>query len=278
MVKRKAKKPAYPIAYWSHSSLLAYLRNPLAWYKRYVLKIYDTPRTPASIVGSAGHVALEHYYGGFSKEQATEVGLEYVRKIADFEVNFGVARTRAAKKAKRESMEREYLQAIAFYLARAPKHMVLGIEARGMAHVPGLKLPVKAVSDLVVKSRRRPGAVDIVDHKFVDSFSKEGKDKTLFMLQAVFNYYTVQELYKLPIDRFIVYECKKRKNADGSAQLKRYVLDYAELGESFAVFHRLLADATEEIRRTRAFLPNPSDMFEGEDSFNLYRLRLTEPS
>lgn len=271
---RRPKK--LPIAYWSHSSLLAFLRNPLAWYKRYVMKIYDTPRGPASVVGSAGHVALEHFYSGFIKEQAVEMGLTYLRKIADFEINFGTAKTLAAKKAKRKAMERDYLQAISFYLARPPRHKVVGVEVKGMARVSGLPLPIKAVSDLVVESRSRPGALDIVDHKFVDSFSKDGNGKTLFMLQAVFNYYTVQELYGRDIAKFIVYECKKRKNADGKSQMRRYVIDYADAGESFELFHRLLKDATAEMARTRIFLPNPSDMFEGEDSFELYKLRLTE--
>jgi hypothetical protein len=35
-----------------------------------------------------------------------------------------------------------------------------------------------------------------------------------------------------------------------------------------------LRDATEEIRRRRIYLPNPSDMFEGENSFEVYRLGL----
>lgn len=284
MVKRiqKRKKKAFvkrkklPISYWSHSSLLAFLRNPLAWYKRYVMKIYDTPRSPASLVGSAGHAALEHYYSGFDKEQAIGMGLAYLRAIPDFEINFGTAKTLVAKKAKRKAMEREYLQAISFYLARPPRHRVVGVEVKGMAKVPGLPLPIKAVSDLVVESRSHKGALDIVDHKFVDSFSKDGSGKALFMLQAIFNYYTVQELYGREVAKFIVYECKKRKNADGRAQLRRYVIDYKEAGESFALFHRLLTDATAEITRTRTFLPNPSDMFEGEDSFEVYKLRLTE--
>jgi len=255
---------------------MAFLRNPLAWYKRYVEKIYDTPRTPASIIGSAGHLALEHFYGGIDKEEAIKSGLDYMRAIADFEINFGVAKTRVAQKAKRLSMERDYLQAIGFYLAKPPRHKVLGIEVRGIASVPGQKLPVKAISDLVVESKGNPGMVDIVDHKFVDSFTKAPQTKTLFLIQAIFNYYTVSELYGKPICRFIVYECKKRKNADGKPQMRKYVITYAEIGEIFEVFHRLLADATEEISRTRVFLPNPSDMFEGEDSFSLYRLRLAE--
>lgn len=272
----KAGKKKLPIAYWSHSSLMAFLRNQLAWYKRYVEKIYDTPRTPASIVGSAGHLALEHFYGGIEKEEAIHSGLEYMRAIADFEINFGVARTRAAKKAKRLSMEKEYLQAIGYYLAKPPRHKVLGIEVRGFAEVEGLPLPIKAISDLVVESKGNPGCVDVVDHKFVDSFTKSPLTKTLFLVQAIFNFYTVQELYGKPVRRFIVIECKKRKNADGRPQLRKYVIDYASIGDAFEVFHRLIKDATAEISRERLFLPNPSDMFEGEDSFDLYRLRLIE--
>lgn len=254
---------------------MAFLRNPLTWYKRYVEKIYDLPRTPASIVGSAGHLALEHFYGDVPKDLAIEAGLRYIRAISDFEINFGVAKTRKAMKAKRESMEREYLQAIGYYLAKAPKHKVLGIEAKGLAQVPGHLLPVKAISDLVVESKGNPGAVDIVDHKFVDSFSKSG-DKPLFLMQAVFNYYTISELYGKPVSRFIVIECKKRKNADGKPQLRKFVINYADIPDAFEIFHRLLKDATLEISRDRMYLPNPSDMFEGEHSFDLYRLRLTE--
>src|SRR5262245_61836036 len=107
-----------PIKYWSHSSLMAFLRNPLAWYKRYVEKIYDTPRNPSSIIGSGAHLALQHFYGGIAKDGALELGLEYVRKVPDFEVNFGKAKSRAARKAKRAAMEREYLQAAGFYLEK----------------------------------------------------------------------------------------------------------------------------------------------------------------
>ena len=65
-----------PIKYWSHSSLMSYLRNPLAWYKRYVEKIYDMPSGPAAIIGRAGHVCLQHFYGGLKKEGAVELGME----------------------------------------------------------------------------------------------------------------------------------------------------------------------------------------------------------
>jgi len=267
-------RPELPIKYWSHSSLMAFLRNPLAWYKRYVEKVYDTPSNPSALVGRAAHVALQHYYGGIAKEGAIELGLEYLRNVADFEINFGKAKSRLAKKKKRTSMERDYLQAVCFYLERPPKHRVLGVEVVALAEVEGLPLPIKAISDLVVESRADRNAVDIVDHKFVDSFSKGRGQKTLFVMQAIFNYYTVKQKYGKEVRRFIVQECKKKKNADGSSQMRRYIIDFAEVRDEFAVFHRLLNDATTEITRKRLYLPNPSDMFEGENSFDIYRLGL----
>ena len=253
---------------------MSFLRNPLAWYKRYVEEIYDTPTTPAAVVGSAGHLALENFYSGVEKEIAIQKGLKYVRGVGDFEINFGAAKTRKAKREKRKHMEQEYLRAISYYLKRPPRHKVLGVEVRGVVEIEGLPLPIKAISDLVVESRVQKGAVDIVDHKFVASFSKGGSAKSLFVIQAIFNYYTVREMFGKPVRRFIVYECKKTKNADGSAQMRRYVIDFKEQKEDFKVFHRLINDATEEIARRRIYLPNPSDMFEGDNSFDIYRLEL----
>lgn len=255
---------------------MSYLRNPLAWYKRYVEKIYDMPSGSAAIVGRAAHLALQHYYGGIAKEGAIDLGLEYLRGVPDFEINFGVAKTRTARREKRDAMEREYLQAIGFYLEKPPRHQVVGIEVSGKAEVPGLALPLKAISDLVVESRIEPGSLDIVDHKFVDSFTPYGKDKTLFVIQAMFNYYTVRAMYQRPVRRFIFIECKKRKNKDGKPQLRRSVIDFTEQADTFRVFHRLINDATASMLSTKVFLPNPSDMFEGEDSFALYRMGLVD--
>jgi len=269
------KKSSIPISHWSHSSLLAYLRNPLAWYKRYVEKVYDTPSGPAAWIGKAGHKALEHYYGGIDKTGSIDLGLEYLRNAADFEINFGKSgRSKRARKEKRQKMEAEYLQAIGFYLAKPPKYKVLGVEVRGTAKVAGLPLPLKAVSDLVVESRTVKGAVDVVDHKFVDTFSKDGARKTLFMMQALFNYYTVSDAFGKPVKRFIVNELRKKRNADGTPQMRKYIINFDERAEDFALFHRLIKDATEELRNRKVFLPNPSDMFEGENSFDIYRLGL----
>lgn len=176
----------------------------------------------------------------------------------------------------RASMEKEYLQAINFYLARPPRHKVIGAEVRGMATIPGIPIPIKAISDLVVEAKGAPGMLDIVDHKFVDNFNKSRAESLTFRLQALFNYHTITALYNLPVRNFIVYECKKRKNADGKPQLRKHVIKFAECAEEFKVLHRLLSDATKEITRKRAYLPNPGDMFDGEHSFAVYRMNLAD--
>jgi hypothetical protein len=253
---------------------MSFLRNPLAWHKRYVEDVRDMPATPSSFVGRAGHTALQHFYSGMGKDASVSLGLEYLRRVADFEIEFGKAESKTAQKKKRLQMEQDYLQAISFYLVRPPRYKVLGVEVVATAEVEGLPLPVKAISDLVVESRGNPGCVDIVDHKFVDTFSSLGAEKPLFVLQAIFNYYTVSSEYGKPVKRFILQECKKRKNKDGKSQMRRYTLEYDEYREDFEVFHRLLHDATEDIARREVYLPNPSDMFEGKNSYEIYRFDL----
>jgi hypothetical protein len=253
---------------------MAFLRNPLAWHKRYVEQVYDTPSSPSGVVGRAAHTALQHYYGGIAKDDAIALGLEYLRDVPDFEINFGKAKTKTAQRAKRASMEAEYLQAITFYLARPPKFRVLGVEVKATVEVSGLPLPIKAVSDLVVVSKVDPRGVDVVDHKFVSAFSPQRGDKTLFVMQAIFNYYTVKKTFNKPVRRFIIHECKISRNKDGSPQMRRHIIDFRTFRREFIVFNRLIRDATTALANMKIFLPNPSDMFEGENSFDIYRINL----
>jgi hypothetical protein len=274
-MQAEPRKGAYPIRHWSHSSLMAFLRNPLAWYKRYVELVYDTPSTPAGIVGRAAHLALQHYYSGLSKEDALALGLEYLRDVPEFEINFGKAKSKKAQKERRAAMEREYLQAAGFYLERPPRYKkILGVEAAATVEVEGLPLPIKAISDLVVASAVDPQGIDIIDHKFVSAFSPMKGDKTLFVMQAIFNYYTVKKTFGKPVRRFIVLECKVSRNKDGKPQMRRHVIDFRTFRQEFIVFNRLVRDATMALKEMKVFLPNPSDMFEGENSFDIYRINL----
>src|SRR3989344_1970703 len=98
MARRRAKrgKKTLPIKHWSHSSLMAFLRNPLVWYKRYVKEIYDTPVKPSSVIGRAGPLALQRFYQGVDTDTSAKLGLEYLRQVPDFEIDFGKAKSRPA--------------------------------------------------------------------------------------------------------------------------------------------------------------------------------------
>lgn len=255
---------------------MAYLRNPLAWYKRYVEKVYDMPSGPSSFIGRAGHKALENFYSGIPKEDSILLGLEYLRNVPDFEIEFGKAESVKARKEKRKKMENEYLLAIGFYLEKPPKHKVVGIEAVALAKLKGVPIPIKAISDLVVESKGNPGYLDIVDHKFVAAFTAIGVEKPLFIMQAMFNYYTVQAEFGKPVKRFILQECRRVKNKDGSSQMRRHVLEFDDMDDEFNLFGRLLNDASKDIQTRKYYLPNPGDMFEGKNSFDIYRLGLLD--
>ena len=58
--------------------------------------------------------------------------------------------------------------------------------------------------------------------------------------------------------------------------MRKYVIDFRDYKAEFALFHRLIKDATAEISRPRVYLPNPTDLFEGENSLAIYRLGLIE--
>lgn len=140
--------------------------------------------------------------------------------------------------------------------------------------VTGLPLPIKAVSDLVVVSPVDRHGLDVVDYKFVASFSPTKADKSLFVMQAIFNYYTVKKTFGKPVRRFIIHEVKITRNADGRPQVRRYVIDFRTFRREFIVFNRLIRDATLALEGMKVFLPNPSDIFEGENSFDIYRINL----
>jgi hypothetical protein len=56
--------------------------------------------------------------------------------------------------------------------------------------------------------------------------------------------------------------------------MRRYIIDFREFRQEFIIFNRLLRDATRALATTKVYLPNPSDIFEGENSFDIYRINL----
>ena len=256
------------IDHWSYSSLSLFLRNGLAFKKKYLLKIYDDLSSPSAIVGQAGHKALEAFYGGVPVNKAVEIGLDHINKISDTGIDYG-------KTGSREQILKDYTQAINFYFAEAPAFQeILGIE-KGLTHFvinevteEKMAIPAKSFSDLIV---RNAGEIEIWDHKFVKSYSDGEISKATFIIQAMFNYYTVKAEYGESPKRMVFNECKLAKNKDGSPQVQPYIIEYADYPQYFQLFYNLYNDCTRAIMRPDIlFLPNFQDMFDGQNSFDTY--------
>ena len=257
------------IDYWSYSSLTLFLRNRLAFKKTYILKQYDNQNSSAAIIGRAGHKALEHYLKmGNDVHAAIEAGHRYIASVSDIEIDYG-------KTGSREAIIKAYTQAIDFYFSELPDFgKVLGVE-EGITTVVHdrngneLPMPLKSISDVI--SEDSNGDIWVHDHKFVKSYSDGSEDKAVLIIQALFNYHTIEAKYGRAPVGIKFHECKITANKNNEAQVQPYEIRFNDPAH-FAVFYQLINDCTKEIRKPDVmFLPNPQDMFDGQASFDIYR-------
>lgn len=251
----------YPIDFWSYSSLTMFLRNALAFKKRYILKIYDNQISSAGLIGQAGHEALKYFYQGVEASKAIEHGLDYINRKPDAEINYG-------KTGTREKIVKGYMQAIDYYLAEAPKYDCVAVEEAIVEKIEGFPLPMKAIADLIINEGED---ISIVDHKFTSSYTDGDLSDPVFIIQAMFNFYTVMAKYGKRPKRMIINECKTSKNTDGRPQIQQYIIEFDQYPHYFDFFKKLYNDVTRELGRSdKLFLPNFSDLFDGQMVYDVY--------
>ena len=95
---------------------MSYLRNPLAWHKRYVEKVirhahHALGRSGACVLATR---LLSIFISGLPKEAAIALGFEYLRNVPDFELNFGAAKGKLAQKEKRKKWRRNICRPLIF--------------------------------------------------------------------------------------------------------------------------------------------------------------------
>lgn len=258
------------IDFWSYSSLTLFLRNRLAFKKTYIMKQYDNQTSVSAVIGKAGHKALEHYFKAEKPDvhEAVEAGHRYINSVSDIEIDYG-------KTGSREQIIKGYTQAIEFYFAELPDFgKVLGVEESITTVVKDrdgheLPMPLKSVSDIIGEDAN--GDIWVHDHKFVKSYSDGSEDKATLLIQGLFNFHTIEAKYGKAPKGIVYHECKITKNRNDEAQVQPYVFEFNDPA-NFAIFYRLVADCTNEIRKPDVtFLPNPQDMFDGQASFEIYR-------
>lgn len=274
-----------PIDHWSHSSLGLLLRNPLAFKKKYILKIYDSTMSPSGVVGQAAHKAVEHYLKGMAVNDAIAEGLKHLNSVSDTAIDFG-------KTGSREQMLKDYTQAVNFYFAELPpwaEREVLYVEYGATEVVTDdegneLPLPAKCYFDVVWRAKKKvtiegrtypKGSLFIEDNKFVKSFSDPEDTDPSRLRQAFFNKLVLRAHMKEEPVAFLARETKLSKNKDGSDQCQYAVFDFAEIAQEFPVFVQLYNDCTRFVANPDAlYLPNTSDIFDGKDAWLAYRQNL----
>lgn len=277
-VKAEVKTVLMPVTHLSSSSMQLLLRNPLMWKMKYVYKVWTDSSSVAAVVGKACHEALKFYYGGNSDipvpiddaeaiGMAKQLGLEYIDKYPDGGIKWG-------KTGTREGMLKTYQQVIDFYFAEAPDyHEVLLSEQKLEAEIKtktGDILPLVAVTipDLVV--RNEDGTIDIVDTKFVGSFTDSEKEDYPKIIQAKFLEHVVHADKGWDIARVIFRETKTSENKDGSPQMRDYIVPCDHVPYDI-FFYNLYKDCVRFISNPDVtYLPNIADQYEGEEAGLIY--------
>lgn len=267
-----------PIDRLSYSSLTQLLRNPLIFKLKNILGVYDGKRSPSSMVGSAGHKALEAYYGGNDEvimgtdraeniAAAIQVGLDFLDDYDDLYIDYG-------KTGSREKMLSTFAQAMRFYFAEEPEYNeILYVEEKMDAEittVDGQELPLPAVfiPDLVHK--RKDGGIEIIDDKFVKTFTDYEAEDWVKIIQSQFAWHVLKAKTGLVADRMLFREIKVSENKDGGVQIRDYAVPFNH--EQYRIiFYNIYRDVCEFLKNPNAiYLPNLSDPFDGEQAGLLY--------
>ena len=275
---------ALPIDKLSYSGLTQLLRNPLIFKLKQILGIYDSKVGMSAMIGRAGHEALKYYYGGVKdqavsadpevrRHEATDYGMEYLTKFDDFYIKYG-------KKGTREDMLAGYTKAMQIYWTEEPEyHEVVSCEERLEAEIKnhtGQVFPLPAVGkpDLIVKNK--DGSYDIIDTKFVRSFTSyenddgEPYEDYIKIIQAKFLDYLVKATKEIQAKQVIFREIKRAINKDGGNQIRDYVISLNHEPYDI-IFINLYSDVVKFISNPASvYLPNLSDPFDGEQAGLLY--------
>lgn len=130
-----------------------------------------------------------------------------------------------------------------------------------------LPLPGSGIPDLIDKNNK--GEVEIIDAKFVKSFTDYDTEDFLKIIQSQFMFHLVKGATGLNPTRMIFREIKRTKNTDGSPQIRDWVIPF-DHRPYFVFFYNLYKDAVKYLANDPVFLPNISDMFDGEHSGLMY--------
>lgn len=231
--------------------------------KQYILNLWDFKTSPSMLVGKAFHKFAECLHSGMDHQASVQKAYELISEAKDQDIEWG-------KTGSREKCLKELNQVIDIYLSNAPafgETVATEYKKTVLPKIDGQPwpLPVKAVTDRIT---RRPDGLHLIDYKVVASLSDLAEEKPDFIMQAMFNYFTVSEsMGENPID-MTYFEIKKSMSRDGSPQVQSYLIEYGKHPEYFKYFAKMYSGVIESLSNDNyIFLPNFGDMLTAKESW-----------
>lgn len=256
------------IDHLSYSAIITFLRNQVEFQKRYIARVYDNEKTPALIVGTAFHKAMEAFYKGESMVDAIAAGLDEITNTSDYEINYG-------KTGTRESMIKDYTTLVNKYFEEAPAFAVIDAEKR-MEH-PINGVPMVGISDLTVEGSSAD-FIKVKDFKTVMAYSSPTNDPMdaeyvenyKYLLQGYIYLALAEAEYGKKVESVGFIEVKKSINRDKSSQVREFEYDRQSLLEFASVAHKIITNVFAYVNDDNAkFFPNPSDYINGLESMQV---------
>lgn len=251
-----------PIEHLSYSALRTFCSNPWLFKKHYILNLYDDKKTPSMLVGSGFHKFCEFYFAGTERHEALKKGFELIESISDDKVDWG-------KTGTREACNKELATVVDMFFAWLPdlgKGKATEYKKTVTPTIDGeaFPLPIKAVTDYITE---KEDGLHLWDWKVVSKFTDLDKEDPNKIMQAMFNYFTVQASLGEPLDMTYV-EIKKSYNKDKSPQVSLYTIDYRKHPEYFKYFGKMYAGFINAISNPDfQFLPNFTDQLGGDEAW-----------
>ena len=252
-----------PIEHLSYSSLRLLCSNPWQFKKNYILSLWDYKRSPTATAGVAVHKVLELFYSGADLQMALQKGQEYIDSLRDEDIEWG-------KTGTREGIVKDMHNAVNFYMSEQPeigevvateKTVVTDIVYEGKR----FPLPIKVKTDLLT---RKDGKLVMIDYKVVTTFSDKEVEKPDYIMQAMFNYWSIKMSMKEAPHSMIYVEIKKTQNRNGDPQVQLYEIVFDQHPEYQVYFFNMYAGAIKFLSNPEVqFLPNFSDMFNAKETW-----------
>lgn len=290
MQNEQKKEALMPVDRLSYSSMVQLLRNPLIFKLKYILGVYDGKTSMSAMIGKAGHKAIQVYYGGDpeiatpadrdeARSLAMDTGLKYLDQYSDVYINYG-------KTGSREKMLETYTKAMNFYFSEEPEYNnILLVEEKlngEMKTIDGDVLPLPGVGIPDIVEERKDGSIDVIDMKFVKSFTdyenEDGQphEDYVKIIQSQFLWHLLRSVKGINATRMVFREIKTTENKPDKEtglkanQIRDYVIPFNH--EPYRIiFYNLYKDAVNFLKNPDSiYLPNLSDMLDGEQAGLLY--------